>query len=123
MAYESCQDALSELIDQDDVAFKTARPKTLELRETNKYRRPIRLAHSNEIPVYPIKYHVPVLTNLPEEADSIDYADFSFNLYHLRYLQQWHHSLVVGGSPHSGKSTFSISAEYCIKTADNRFGF
>lgn len=68
----------------------------------------------------PIELEVPCLKNEGNEPDIVDTAHFSFDRARIHYLVGRHFPFVIGGAPHSGKSTFTASLhEAMLEIIDN----
>lgn len=53
--------------------------------------------------------HTPILKNPGDKEDVVEYKDFAFDLSRLRLIPGTSWQVVIGGSPNSGKSTFTAS--------------
>lgn len=60
-------------------------------------------------PPAPIELEIPIIKSQYDEPDKIEYTRVRFDQSRVRYLHGRHLGIIVGGSPNSGKSTFTAS--------------
>lgn len=109
-AYNQCIKSLNEFLSEERVTlFVFKQEYDVSLTPTDQL----------NIPTFPITTTVPVFKNTIDELDRIENVQFGFDLGNLALLRSTHLGLVVGGSKHSGKSTFAFSLNQAIREVVN----
>lgn len=108
-AYETCQKYLIGLLDPNHPGARMMREKIAANVGIAKNRTLILDESILNIDDIPVTARVPVFKSLVTEPDRLEEAEFDFNLGLISILRLMNVGIVVGGSPHSGKSTFVAS--------------